>query len=352
MNPRRLILLLLVLLAPAAPAAEMDDLYVGTVPVPDQSAGARQEALRGALEPVLVRITGDPAILRRQGVDALLEKAPEWVQRYGYEDGGGDDDSLRLRARFDATAVQNALRQAGLPVWGRERPQTLVLLVIEGEADIVSARDVETVASTMLDTAERRGVPLVFPRRGGDERRRLRAADIRYGEIADLATVAKRYDASHVLVGRVERVSGAWRGEWTLNHRGDTVTEWQISGAGRGGLLAEATERLSDHYARRFAVYGGAEADTVVTVAVDGVAGVETYARIGRYLRDLSVVETAIPVLVDREAVVFRVQLDGDAALLARSIALAGWLREDPLAENLAGLYAAGGHALGYRVDA
>ncbi|MES1943454.1 hypothetical protein PC39_05050 [Salinisphaera sp. PC39] len=355
MNLRRFLSVLLLALFPAAlPAADVDDLYVGEAVVADQSAEARETGLREALGRVLVRVTGDPGILRRDEAEAMLARASAWVQRYGYETAetaatSDDVPETTLRARFDGNAVARALREAGLPVWGRERPRTLVLLLVEGEADIVPARADDLLAD-MRAAAERRGIPLVFPERGGSERRQLRAADLRYGDLSAVNDVAQRYGASHILVGRLERVGGAWRGEWTLNRRGETVSEWSDSAGGRDALLAAAAGRLADSYARRFAVYGGAAADTVVTVAVDGVDAVAAYARIDRYLRGLTAVQTVNPVLVDREAVVFRVQISGEPDVLARSIELAGWLTQDELARNLAGLYAAGGNALGYRL--
>lgn len=375
--------------APAAPAADLDDLYVGEVPVANQSVDARTHALETALGQVLVRVTGDADILQRQDAAGLLSRALDWVQSYGYEKvekeeaadeidtveaivlpdeiaaigGVAAEDAaaietqavvektqLVLRARFDAAAVEHALRNAGLPIWGRERPRTLVFLAIEDEADIVSSETAEDMAGAMIDTAESRGVPLAFPERSGAERGEVRAADIRYGKLEGALAEARHYDVSHVLIGRVRRVGDAWRGEWTLSHRGETVAEWSGAAGEREQILSGATQRLADTYARRFAVYGGAEADTVVAVAVDGVTAVEDYVRIGRYLRGLTSVETAIPVLVDREAVVFRVQLSGDARVLARGIELADWLHEDELARNLAGLYASADNALGYRI--
>lgn len=379
-------------MAPPLWAADVDDLYVGEAVAADQSPQARTEALETALGQVLVRVSGDSEILQREAAASLLSHASDWVLSYGYEnvlkeevpeallpasdademaleatmeDPAPDDQSeedigndtkppaeekvLLLRARFDGTAVERGLRNEGLPVWGRERPRTLVFLVIEGEADIVSERMADELATAMREVAERRGIPLAFPVRDGDERRMVRAADLRYGEMENARAMARAYNASHVLVGRLTNIGGGWRSEWTLSHRGETVAEWNGVGAERDNLLVAGAQRLADTYARSFAVYGGAEADTVIALAVDGVTAIEDYARVGRYLRGLTAVKTVTPVLVDREAVVFRVQLSGDASVLKRSIELAEWLREDELARNLAALYAAGGRALGYR---
>lgn len=103
-----LVLILLPLLFAASAPASMD--YSATVAVSDQSPAARDQGLQEALAIVLARVSGGEA------PPDLLGRASSWVQQYGFESAlpGG----LRLRALFDARAVDRALRERGLPVWG------------------------------------------------------------------------------------------------------------------------------------------------------------------------------------------------------------------------------------------
>ena len=85
------------------------DLYSASAPVTDQSAEQRQEALRAALETVLVRVTGDRAINSWGDSDPILARASELVQRYGYERTEPTEElpaGLLLKASFDGRAVE------------------------------------------------------------------------------------------------------------------------------------------------------------------------------------------------------------------------------------------------------
>lgn len=112
-----------VLLA-TTPASARDTQYSATVPVADRSEAARGTAVRQALGDVLIRLSGDPAILQQAGGAALVAKANRYLQQYQYEgiEAGG---ALQLRAGFDGAALEVEMHQQGLPLWGRERPLAL-----------------------------------------------------------------------------------------------------------------------------------------------------------------------------------------------------------------------------------
>lgn len=107
---RALAFLLMLLLA--APVLAQPGDYSARVPVADQTAATRDAALRNALREVLGRVSGEP-----QSADLLpiLPRAAALVQQYSYETG---EAGLELVAAFDGRAVDKALREQGLPVWG------------------------------------------------------------------------------------------------------------------------------------------------------------------------------------------------------------------------------------------
>ena len=98
------------LLASAFPAqaALVRGLYEASIPVRSQHPELRETALRDALEIVLVRVVGTRA-LPQPALD-LLSRASSLVQGYGYESAAGGGRDLRLRATFDARAIETALR--------------------------------------------------------------------------------------------------------------------------------------------------------------------------------------------------------------------------------------------------
>lgn len=127
------VLTVLAALCAAAPApaqgedsAGGDDPYRAGVPAADQSNATRDAGLRQALEQVLVRVSGGT-----QGLSPILPRALSLVQHYQFErDGTG---AQQLVARFDPRGVQAALREQGLPVFGRyEAAAEEVLLSVDG----------------------------------------------------------------------------------------------------------------------------------------------------------------------------------------------------------------------------
>jgi hypothetical protein len=84
------------------------DPYEGRVPVPDQSADHREAGLRAALSQVLQRLSGELP----PGSDAIVARASQLVQRYGYE-VDPQTRQLQLVAAFDRRAVEGQLRALG-----------------------------------------------------------------------------------------------------------------------------------------------------------------------------------------------------------------------------------------------
>ena len=97
----------------AAQTAEPLRAFEARVPVPDQSAEVRDEALREALRQVVVNVSGAEA--EYAAADVIAE-APELVQHYGYQRDA--EQGLLLVAGFDGNAVERRLKALQLPIWG------------------------------------------------------------------------------------------------------------------------------------------------------------------------------------------------------------------------------------------
>ena len=67
-----------VLTSPAR-AVVVGDLYQASVPVTGQDEARLNEAYRAGLEKVLVRVSGDRDVIRRDGMAAQLDNAPSLV---------------------------------------------------------------------------------------------------------------------------------------------------------------------------------------------------------------------------------------------------------------------------------
>lgn len=109
--------------------AALSNPYAATVPVADSSEAARAEALRKALQVVLTTVSGG-----MPGGSGTLRTAESLLRYYGYV-RDSVSGALMLQAEFDRRAVNQLLRDAGMPIFGvRASPASDFELLIDGVA--------------------------------------------------------------------------------------------------------------------------------------------------------------------------------------------------------------------------
>jgi hypothetical protein len=225
---------------------------------------------------------------------------------------------------FDSVSVDKLLSDAGLPIWGRERPAILVVLgVDDGGGDRwVSAQAPTNERAAIERAAAERGLPLVWASMDAQDQSSI-AGDAAAASDALLAT-AERYGANATLVGRGR--GGAV--DWTLI---------SIDGVSQTtGALADGVHLAADAFARVFAASGSSLNSVIVEVA--GVAGLDAYAATLNYLESLTLVRNVAVERVSGDALRFRLAIRGDAQTLRRAIGLDNRLlpqmQSEPAAEG------------------
>jgi hypothetical protein len=287
----RLVLLPALLLVASAQAVTVPDLYETAQPV----EGSRDAAFGEALRTVLVRVSGQRDAAARVGEVGDPRK---YVQRFGFT----ADDVLQVG--FDSASIDRLLSNAGLPIWGRERPATVVMFGVE-EAGAWRWLAVDTPArerEAIEKVARQRGLPLKWPVMDAQERSEASA------ESPGLMQAAARYGANAVLVGRARGGSV----QWTLLSDDGAA---QISGG-----LEDGVHLAADTFARVFAASGSSLGNVIVEVT--GIADLSAYAATLNYLEGMTLVRAVALEQVAGETMRFRLAVRGDAATLRRAIAL------------------------------
>lgn len=313
-------LLLSVLLA-ALPAfaVTVPDLYEISVPV----TSSRDAAFVDALKAVVVRVSGHRDAAARLG--SALNNPRQYIQRFG----STSDDMLQVG--FDSVSIDRLLIESGLPIWGRERPATLVLLNIEapdGSSYWIDATSNAAEREAISRVARQRGLPLVWPDPGAQDRNETGgAAD----ESAALLQAAARYNANATLLGRARSDgAGGWSVNWTLA---------SADGAAQArGSLDEGVNLAADTFARVYAA-SGSSLDSVA-VEISGIGNLNSYASILNYLEGMTLVRGVALEQVTGDTMRFRLAVRGDAGTLRRALALDGRLA--PLAQSAEDAAAAG----------
>jgi hypothetical protein len=288
---RALALLPALLLVASAQAVTVPDLYETSQPVD----GSRDAAFVEALKTVLVRVSGQRDAAVRVGE---VSDPRKYVQRFGFT-----ADNV-LQVGFDSASIDQLLSKAGLPIWGRERPATVVMFGVEegGTWRWLTADTPAQEREAISRIARQRGLPLKWPVMDAQERAEASS------DSPGLLQAAARYEANAVLLGRA---------------RGGTV-QWTLlsdeGAAQASGGLEDGVHLAADTFARVFAASGSNLGSVIVEVA--GISDLNSYAATLNYLEGMTLVRGVALEQVTGEKMRFRLAVRGDAATLRRAIAL------------------------------
>lgn len=329
-------------------AMPVGSLYEAIVPVENQTDNERRQALHKAMWQVLVKLTGDAAIVDDERAKTLINEAQSYVQQYRYlEPAPADsgDTGLRLWVSFDSAAVDNSLQRQGIATWGKERPATLVWLAVSDGSDrqLAGMEQASEYLDPLTRRARERGLPLLLPLMDLEDTTKLNPADIASGSISAIENASARYPADVVLAASLTGVDspGKVSARWTLLSEKAGNDSWSSEGESLEAVLGAGIDRLAETLAQRYAPRTFAGESTRLELSVSAIDSLEDYARAQRYLAGLSSVNRVNVVTAKPGRVVFEVEAMGGAAALDQAIAIGRTLRADD---------AAGGDGHSYRL--
>lgn len=325
------------LFAPPLLAVTVNDLGSALVPVTDNSAAEQGRGVSTAFDRVIVKLTGDSRSLAGPALKGLRKQAGQFNTLFGYE--RARDGGLLLRADFDVAALSQALRAAGLQVWGRERPDAEAWLMVEDAAGrrlMPNDEATREIFDSFARFAANRGVPLRLATGEPEIEGAIALARDEESLFETLLAASGDAPVLLVLLLRQEMKSAEVPPVWTLHWR--TLIEGAAqTGKAQGELPVPVLENGFDaaldtvgaHFMRAVAEEGGA-AEFDLTVA--GVTGPEGYLRAVKYLEALDTLKQLSLVKAEGELLHFRAVAHGGAPGFTQAVGFGQVLRADPSA--------------------
>ncbi len=309
-------------LASPALAVEMTSLYTVDVPLDPDERNARRTAYRLALNEVLVRMTGSTGIAESEELLSMFPNPERYVRQFQ----PGPDNTLIVSLYGEE--IERVLRQAGAPIWGADRPLTLVWLAVDwgmGDREIVGADDQvrafgapgaaddrnEMLRDQVKEIATRRGIPVAFPLLDTTDLVNLSFSDIWGGFDEQLIAASQRYAATSVLVGRI-RPETPQAHRWTW-YRDGQRQDWS-------GDPDEAINLLADSIAAADALAGN-ELSEYLQLTISGINSVKDYGKVQQYLENLRVLDRMMIKAVTTDKITYEVEVRGGADRLHAALA-------------------------------
>ncbi len=290
MYKRLLPVILLLLSAMYVQARTTVDLYLADIPVSSESKRLSDADARRALAQVLIRITGNPDILRREEVIEALKQAGRMVFRFRFhrEQSAEGEVQTRVEVGFDPAGVQKLVRTLSLPWWNENRPE-LLWVVVHNRQGVRQLVNEESLPALMEGsrTARERGLPLTLPLLDLLDRQHLSAVELWGGFTDGLEPVASRYGADGWLLLRLEPLSGAWKARWQLRLPGKprhAQRQWQRIDADLGALLSHGMDRAAALLAETEAIPLSEAGSGLVWIEVDGLHSLANWLELESWL--------------------------------------------------------------------
>jgi len=318
----------LLLCVGAVNAATFPNLYRVTV-LPDAAAtDPRAAAEKAAFARLLVRVTGNRAAATDPQLLSLIENARAYENSYGLDRQG------RPQVGFIASRVDQALTALSFPVWGAERPLTLLWIAVDdgaGGRGMLAANELATdlspaiieqlslIRAELAVVSDERGLPIALPLLDIEDLNAVTFADVWGGFEDRIGLASARYRADAVLIGRVRPGALGSDFDWLLVKDG---VRQPIAGT----ALRDGLDSVADLYAAETSTVGGASFErlTVLDVATSA-----DYGRVLSYLEKLSVLQSVDVESLERGVLSLRVAARGDARVIGRVLALGGVLSPD-----------------------
>ncbi len=303
----------------ASHAETLNGLYQVLEPVSSQSPQERDQATQRAVQTLVIRLTGDAKAADGPGLAAIRKDPQQIISQYGYD--AGPPESLQVD--FDPVSTDRALRDAGLSIWGSNRPSILGWWLNDSTEGSSLVGDGQSVAQALRRAAQHRGLPLRLPLGDLEEQVVATAPNLESADATPLRAASERYGADALLAVHARQEGSQWQAKWRL-WLGDKSDQGAVQGADTGAVADAVMLAVSQKLAPRFAVKPGVSTEQLLEV--QGMT-LERYAALGRLLEPFG----GQPLRVDGSRILYRVH--GSADQLRTQLSLAK-LQEVPAGES------------------
>ncbi len=259
MTARLIMLVILLLAAAPARAAEVEGLYRAETLVTGTEEPERTRGMRIGLREVLTKLSGRAELPKSAALTAALKSPHGFVTAFEYEDRMKDipihdEQGTRerphfLRMTFDKAKIDALLAQMELKAWSSNRPRLTVLLMVrDAQRSYVLTTDGENgygQRMVMLSASRHTGVPILLPSEAAIHDAGLTPERVEQGG-DQLAEAAKTLGGDGLLLGRLTLTSdgAAWDVRWRLDGQGVRAA-WTREGVSFDEALRGAVARAA-----------------------------------------------------------------------------------------------------------
>jgi hypothetical protein len=330
MKLKQILILMFILLSTAlvpVQAVVVEDLFTVELPVADQTTSLRLESFSEAFRRVVVKASGSDDALRSPAFKRPIESSARYVKQFRYinrslPDEEFDGGRLFLQIDFDQQSIESLLRDNNFPVWGRERPSSLLVISYDVNENIKLVSDDSTpeLIESLDQAATQHAVPVLFPLMDLQDIALVNISDIVSREYSSIDTMAGRYSPDALLVGQVVGRSGkGWHGDWEVRFA-DQIFKWKFEASSKKAVVDQVIKHLARILALEYALEDHRRVEQSLLLSVSSMDGIRNLIAVEVYLKSLNVVDSVRVAMINKDVITYRLKLRNDVSDLQRLI--------------------------------
>lgn len=318
-------------------AAEVKNLYQAQLPIDSRDQQARDHLTPELLKQVIVKVVGNSSVVENADLSAVLSKATTLVQQYEYQRTNvvqadlTQPDQLVLKQRFDADGVNKAMRDLGLPIWGKVRPDILAWVAVkqDDKNSLLGLENSETdFIQPLHEAAEQRGLPILLPLMDLEDLSQVSFDAVWQQDDAAIQTASLRYGADILLLAQVNLHEDNAMIDWQMVIDGD-IQHWQSQGQRQDAFkrgIGELADVLADRYSQTFDTNQAAQR---LQMNISDVMDYADFTRLMTYLRQLDYITDIRVINLNDQKLDLDITFNGNLQVLQRTLAVGRMLIQE-----------------------
>jgi uncharacterized protein len=308
-----------------AKAVEVRDLYLVKLPVAEQGRTVLWNASLKGFKEVLVRKSGSSEILTSAEVQRAYRKVTSYLQRFEYASQEPDSEfPFEIALYFEPRLIDSLIQQSQMPLWGSNRPLTIMWLAVEENFNrevVVESEEEGSFYPIIQKNASRRGLPIILPLMDLEDELAVSISDI-WGRFPSAINQASaRYPSDVVLFGRINQVGDTWQGKFGYINQQQEVA-FDAVGESKQQVVANMMDSLAERLCEKYCVVQEVGQKNELLINVTDISNFKQFKAAENYLADLSSVNKVEVVKISKYDVLFKLTLLGQINSTVEGIAL------------------------------
>jgi hypothetical protein len=312
-----------------AVAANIDKLYEFSVQADPQKT--EKQLINEALTQVLIKVSGRSDVTSFTHYQNLLKQAEEAISQFRYDYktiaitetdqpqsvANSESEAKKEKwfwVRFDAKKINQLLTTAGIPIWGKMRPETLIWFSqdIQGDRYLQSQYEQPKIYAIFKQQAEKRGISLIFPFVDLQDQSNVSSADIWGNNHEPVLLASRRYQAQSTLTSRVfQKNNGLWVSQWNLLLLGH-VQSWETQDQQLEQVLVAGIDQLAENLARQFTQTANTtDQQSTLLIQISNIDGFKDFQKVDDYLRNLATVKAITLKQIEQDRAIYAIHYLG-----------------------------------------